>query len=165
MISALTIFGLSDMTARYASYEEFAEIIRHRFSQPRQTLKELFSRLVFNILSGNTDDHARNHAAFWDGEVLALTPAYDICPQGRAGNEASQAMKIIGGNNLSQLKLCREAAHQFLISEEEARHISDHIETSIRANWDDVCEQAQLSEVERRLLWGRQFLNPFSFEE
>jgi serine/threonine-protein kinase HipA len=38
------------------------------------------------ILCGNTDDHARNHAAFWDGTTLMLTPAYDICPQGRAGH-------------------------------------------------------------------------------
>ncbi len=165
MISALTMFGLSDMTARYASYEEFAEIIRHRFTEPKKTLEELFSRLVFNILSGNTDDHARNHAAFWDGEELTLTPAYDICPQGRAGNEASQAMKILGGNNLSQLKFCLEAAHHFLISQKDARSICEHIETIIRDYWDDVCEEAQLSEVDKRLLWGRQFLNPFSFEE
>lgn len=165
MISALTMFGLNDMTARYASYEEFAEIIRHRFTKPKKTLEELFTRLVFNILSGNTDDHARNHAAFWDGKELTLTPAYDICPQGRTGNEASQAMKILGGNNLSQLKLCREAAHHFLISEEGARDIIEHIEITIRKQWDDVCKEAQLSEVDRKLLWGRQFLNPFSFEE
>ncbi len=165
MVSALTMFGLSSMTARYASYEEFAEIIRHRFTEPKKTLKELFSRLVFNILSGNTDDHARNHAAFWNGEELALTPAYDICPQGRTGGKASQAMKIVGGTNLSQLKFCREAAHHFLISVEDARSIFAHIETIIRDYWDDVCEEAQLSEVDRKLLWGRQFLNPFSFEE
>jgi hypothetical protein len=24
---------------------------------------------------GNTDDHARNHAVFWDGQMLSLTPA------------------------------------------------------------------------------------------
>ncbi|MFK5952647.1 MAG: HipA domain-containing protein [Desulfobacterium sp.] len=89
MVSALTQFGLGDMMVRYASYETLSEIIRHRFTSPRHTLKELFSRLAFNILCGNTDDHARNHAAFWDGKALTLTPAYDICPQGRTGNEAS----------------------------------------------------------------------------
>lgn len=103
MVSALTLFELDEMMARYASYESLAEIIRHRFTNPSQTLKELFSRLVFNILSGNTDDHARNHAAFWDGDMLTLTPAYDICPQGRAGNEASQAMRISGTDNMSGL--------------------------------------------------------------
>jgi serine/threonine-protein kinase HipA len=165
MVSALTIFGLNDMTARYASYEDLAEIIRYRFTDPKRTLKELFSRLVYNILCGNTDDHARNHAAFWDGKELKLTPAYDICPQGRAGNEASQAMKISGGNNLSQLKLCLEVAHHFMLSQKEAKEIFGLIEAVIRENWNMACEEAQLSGIDRNLLWGRQFLNPFSFEE
>jgi serine/threonine-protein kinase HipA len=165
MVSALTMFGLNDMTARYASYEDLAEIIRYRFTEPKRTLNELFSRLVFNILCGNTDDHARNHAAFWDGKELTLTPAYDICPQGRTGNEASQAMKISGGNNLSQLKLCLEAAHHFMLSQEEAKKIFQQIESAIREHWDGVCAEAQLSEVDKNLLWGRQFLNPFSFDK
>src|SRR5690606_22413389 len=81
MVSALTIFELDEMMAAYASYETLAEIIRYRFTKPVETLKELFGRIVFNILCGNTDDHARNHAAFWDGKALTLTSAYDICPQ------------------------------------------------------------------------------------
>lgn len=165
MVSALTMFGLSDMTARYASYEDLAQIIRQRFFEPKAALKEMFSRLVFNILCGNTDDHARNHAAFWDGRELVLTPAYDICPQGRAGNEASQAMKILGDRNLSQLKLCLEVAHQFLLTEEEAKEIFQRIEITIRENWDTVCEEVELSKVDKNLLWQRQFLNPFSLHE
>lgn len=165
MISALTLFGLDDMMARYASYEEFAGIIRHRFSEPKKSTKELFSRLVFNILCGNTDDHARNHAAFWDGKTLSLTPAYDICPQGRAGNEASQAMLISGDNNLSRLKTCLSAAHSFLLAENEARDIFEHQISVIEDNWTSVCDEAELNEVDRNLLWGRQFLNPFSLEQ
>ncbi len=164
MISALTMFGLNDMTARYASYEDLAEIIRYRFVNPKDALREMFSRLVFNILCGNTDDHARNHAAFWDGHELMLTPAYDICPQGRAGNEASQAMRIVGDNNLSQLKLCMEVSHRFLLSEDDAKEVLMKIENVIRKCWKDVCEQAQLTDVDNKLLWGRQFLNQFSFE-
>lgn len=163
MISALTMFGLNDMTARYASYEDLAEIIRHRFSNPKDTLREMFGRLVFNILCGNTDDHARNHAAFWDGKELTLTPVYDICPQGRAGNEASQAMKISGYHNLSQLKLCLEVAHHFLLSQKDALEICEHSENVIRKYWDQVCEEAQLKDIDKNLLWSRQFLNPFSF--
>lgn len=165
MVSALTLFGLDDMMTRYASYETLAEIIRHRFTEPKATLREVFSRLVFNILCGNTDDHARNHAAFWDGTALTLTPAYDICPQGRSGNEASQAMLISGSNNLSQLKSCVEATHNFLLSGEEARAIFDAQKVVIQDNWKSVCDEAALSEVERRLFWGRQFLNRFSIED
>ena len=162
MVSALTLFELDEMMARYASYEILAEIIRHRFTAPDTTLKELFSRLVFNVLCGNTDDHARNHAAFWNGRELTLTPAYDICPQGRAGNEASQAMLISGNNNLSQLKTCLLAAKYFLLTEEQARGIFESIKQTIKQQWDKVCEDAELSEVDRRILWQRQFLNPFS---
>ena len=164
MVSALTLFGLDDMMARYASYETLAEIIRHRFTEPKNTLKELFSRLLFNILCGNTDDHARNHAAFWDGIQLSLTPAYDICPQGRAGKEAGQAMRIIGNNNFSQFKTCLSAAHNFLLSKDEAYGIFEHQKSVIEQNWQAVCDAAELSEVERNLFWRRQFLNPFSVE-
>ncbi|KAA9129587.1 type II toxin-antitoxin system HipA family toxin [Marinihelvus fidelis] len=165
MVSALTLLGLDDMMARYSSYETLAEIIRHRFTHPKKTLRELFSRLAFNILCGNTDDHARNHAAFWDGASLTLTPAYDICPQGRTGNEASQAMLISGHNNLSQLKSCLEAAHHFLLSEHEARAIFTHLSDTIESHWHAVCAEAQLSEVDKKLFWKRQFLNPFSTEQ
>jgi len=165
MVSALTMLGLADMTARYASYETLAEIIRRRFATPEQTLREMFSRLVFNVLCGNTDDHARNHAAFWDGETLTLTPAYDICPQGRAGNETSQAMLITGQNNLSQLKSCLGTAHNFLLSEADARAIFDRLAGVIEQHWDGACAEARLSEVEKKLLWRRQFLNPFSMEK
>lgn len=165
MVSALTLFALDDMMARYASYEALAEIVRYRFTDPKATLKALFSRLVFNILCGNTDDHARNHAAFWNGNALTLTPAYDICPQNRAGNEASQAMLIHGNNNLSQLKTCLGTAHNFLLSAEDARLIFEKQKEVIATNWDAVCDEARLSVIDRKLFLGRQFLNPYSIEE
>ena len=163
MVSALTMLGLDEMMARYASYADLADIIRHRFTDPRATLRELFARIVFNILSGNTDDHARNHAAFWNGEMLSLTPAYDICPQGRAGQEATQAMLITGDNRASRVATCLEAAHHFLLSQNEALQI---VETQLRClaeNWAAVCAEAELSEAERNFFWGRQFLNPYAF--
>ncbi|SDG87779.1 hypothetical protein [Pelagibacterium luteolum] len=32
------------------------------------------------------------------------------------------------------------------------------------SHYGDVCDEAGLSEVDRDLLWRRQFLNPFAFE-
>ena len=164
MVSALTLLGLDEMMARYASYATLAEMIRHRFTEPRDTLRELFSRLAFNILCGNTDDHARNHAAFWNGASLTLTPAYDICPQGPTGNEESQAMLISGDNRMSQLKSCLEAAHHFLLSNDDARAICARLIDTIENHWDAICEAAELSAVDKALFWRRQFLNPYSIE-
>ena len=164
MVSALTLFGLDEMMARYAGYEDLAEIIRHRFTSPKATLHELYGRLVFNILCGNTDDHARNHAGFWDGEHLTLTPAYDICPQSRTGNVASQAMLIVGDNRASTLATCFAAAPNFQLTENAAEDIIARQIDSIRGGWDDICEEAALTDVERNLFGQRIFLNDFVFE-
>lgn len=163
MVSALTILGLEEMQARYASYEDLAEQIRFRFAEPTSALHELFARLTFNILVGNVDDHARNHAAFWDGEQLRLTPAYDICPQGRAGEEASQAMLIVGHHRESQLAACLGAASHFHLAPGKAIDIVGHQLETVGEHWSRVCAEAQVGEVDRRLFWGRQFLNPFAF--
>ena len=162
MVSALAMQGLDGIRGRYASYEDMAQTVRERFEEPGRTLRELFSRLVFNILCGNTDDHGRNHAAFWNGRSLALTPAYDICPYARAGNEASQSMRILGTDNRSQLAVCLKAAPNFLLSAEEANAIFDHQIGVIEGNWDAVCDEAGLGVLERGQLWGRQFLNQWS---
>lgn len=164
MVSALTLLELDEMMARYASYEILAETIRARFTQPDQTLQELFGRIVFNILCGNTDDHARNHAAFWDGTHLTLTPAYDICPQSRAGNIASQAMLIHGDNNMSQLSVCLAAATSFKLNANEAQEIVDRQIKLIKQNWNQVCDEAKLTKLERQMFWERQFMNPYVFE-
>jgi serine/threonine-protein kinase HipA len=163
-VSALSLLALDEMMARYASYETLAEIIRTRFRNAPEALSELFSRIVFNILVGNTDDHARNHAALWDGEMLIMTPAYDICPQTRHGQIATQAMLITGNDRSSRLLTCLAAAPQFLLSEEESVEIIVNQLTCIRKNWSIVCDEAMLSEVDRNILWGNQILNPYAFE-
>lgn len=123
-VSALTILGLDEWGARYASYEALADQVRERFTKPKATLRELFSRLTFNVLVGNTDGHARNHAAFWDGAELTLTPAYDVCSLPRTGGEASQAMAIgRDGYRLSQVAACVARASTYLLAESEAREI------------------------------------------
>jgi serine/threonine-protein kinase HipA len=163
MVSALTMLELDEMQARYASYQDLAETIRFRFTEPTATLHELFARLTLNILVGNGDDHARNHAAFWDGTQLSLTPAYDICPQARAGEEASQAMLIIGQRRSSQIATCLAAASDFHLATKQAIAIvSQQLET-IGAHWLPLCDEADLGQVDRTLFWGRQFLNPFAF--
>ena len=164
MVSSLTLFGLDERMAAYASYETLADIVRARFTAPADTLQELFSRMTFNILVGNTDDHARNHAAFWDGNNLALTPAYDICPQPRTGYEASQGMRIHGRERRSQLSLCVAASHKFRLSEESALGIIRRQIATIAENWESLCNEARLGDADRRLLWRRQFLNDLAFE-
>ncbi|OJS98248.1 type II toxin-antitoxin system HipA family toxin [Marinobacter nauticus] len=165
MLSALTLFQLDEMYARYASYEELTDLIRQKFRNPTQTLQELYRRMVFNILCGNTDDHARNHAAFYDGNALELTPAYDICPQNRSTGIASQAMALVDGQNQSTLALCKKAAHKFNLSDVQANEDIESLQETIRTYWDQACEEAKMTELEKKFFWKRQFLNPSIYEE
>lgn len=144
-------------------------VVGHEERIPRQSKQQtvsdlFFARIVFNILIGNTDDHARNHAAFWDEQMLSLTPAYDICPQPRHGRIASQAMLITGDDRSSRIATCLAAAPQFLLSEKDAVAIIEKLVECIERNWPAVCDEASLSEVDRNLLWRNQIMNPSILE-
>jgi len=165
VVSVLTILGVGELGGRYASYADLAQTVRARFTEPRATLRELFGRITLNILVSNTDDHAKNHAAFWDGSMLTLTPAFDVTPQRRSGGETAQAMAIgEDGWKMSQVVGCIDRAATYLLEREDAREIVESQIATIKAEWGDACEAAGMSEVERREAWGRQFLNPYALE-
>lgn len=163
MLSALTILGVHELEARYSSYPALADAIRKGpWDEIPQTLRELFTRLVFNVCIGNTDDHLRNHAAFWDGQRLRLTPAFDLTPQPRSGQTANQAIALTRtGERHSQLWLCRKAAIEFQLSAKEADQIIEHVISTIQSNWKDAVDHAELSAKEAQSLMGREFLNPY----
>jgi len=151
MVSALTILGLDGLTgARYGSYIHLADQIRARFRDPIPTLAELFRRVVFNVCVSNSDDHARNHSAFWDGEWLTLTPAYDIAPGLRSGDTSAQAMALTrDGRRASRLALCRESAGDYLLDPDQANRIIDEVVTGIQTHFDEVAELARLTGSDR----------------
>ena len=70
-------------------YPELAQLIRRRGITARDRhvgqMRELFRRMVFNILVDNTDDHEKNHALLvTDANQYELSPAYDVLPSGQA---------------------------------------------------------------------------------
>lgn len=167
IVSALTILELPEEHGRHATYPALADAIRKRFTQPKATLRELFGRLVFSVLVANTDDHARNHAAFWDGVALTLTPAYDISPQMRPGQAAAQAMSITrDGARASKLAVVRRAAEDvFNLKPTQAQEIIDAQVETIREQWTEAAEECQLTGADRQLLWERLILNPGVFHD
>ena len=70
-------------------YPELAQLLRRRAPVEEGTAKaymrELFRRMVFNILMDNTDDHEKNHVLLMDdAQHLHLAPAFDVLPTGQA---------------------------------------------------------------------------------
>ncbi len=164
LVSALTILGETPMTGHYSSYPRLADEIRARFTDPRETLHELFRRIVFNVVVGDTDDHARNHAAFWDGSELKLTPAYDICTQPRSGGGGTQALAISrSGDKRSRLHVCEAAADAFHLAPREARDVVEHTVAVVEDGWAAAADAVGLSEIDRNRLLKGAVLNPSIF--
>ncbi len=70
-------------------YPELAQLLRRRGivagGVSVAQMRELFRRMVFNILLDNTDDHEKNHAVLVnDAQQYGLTPAFDVLPSGQA---------------------------------------------------------------------------------
>lgn len=166
VVSALTVLGLNTFPGgRYASYSDLADKVRQMFDRPDATLRELFSRIAFNMLCGNTDDHGRNHAALISESGLQISPAFDVCPQARTGSEAYQAMAYDrDGQRVSRLAPLIEAAEIYRLDTDEAELIIEAQIQTVRDSWVEVCDAARLTSEQRRLFLGGQFLNPYLFE-
>lgn len=70
-------------------YPELAQLLRRKGVAQGERyvadMRELFRRMVFNILMDNTDDHEKNHALIVTGrQQYELSPAYDVLPAGQA---------------------------------------------------------------------------------
>ena len=160
VVSGLTMLGFDALLgARYGSYPEMLDVLRD-WAAPQDIGRRLFERVVFNVAIGNNDDHARNHAAFWDGQSLELTPAFDLTPQVRSTDTSAQAMAIgRDGSRASQFSVCVAAAADYGLSRPEAREIVDRIVSTIEEHWRDAADSTGMSEADRRLLWKRSILN------
>ena len=65
------------------SYERCAKVIARHSSQPKLDMTELFMRLVFSFVVGNSDMHLKNFSLIETHEasgVYVLSPAYDLLP-------------------------------------------------------------------------------------
>lgn len=164
MVSGLTILGLAEHEARYASYPLLATQLRKRSKTAAKDVKELFRRMCFNILVGNTDDHARNHAAFWDGTYINLTPAYDIDPRPRMAHEANQAMSVFEESHQSQLSLAIKSAPVFGVSEFQARAIIEMQVEAIKDRFPELAKDVDLSEQDCVQILERAMLRDYAFE-
>lgn len=92
-LSAYTLMG-GNKAKSFRYYEDFsyprlAELC-HRVSRlPSEDCQELFSRMLFNALCANKDDHLKNHGFLMTKMPhYCLSPAYDLVPGAGAGEHA-----------------------------------------------------------------------------
>ncbi|MBK8064980.1 MAG: type II toxin-antitoxin system HipA family toxin [Betaproteobacteria bacterium] len=106
----------------------------------REEQRELWRRLVFNVLIGNTDDHPRNHGLLRHAHGWRLSPAFDLVPHAGAARMA-QAMPFWldegrpSGTASAQglLAHCDRFGYAF----EEARDALGEMARQVRDAWRD----------------------------
>ncbi len=82
MVSANALLNVSDLQyLNDVSYDRIAAIGK-QIGRSTTLAQELFTRMLFNVAIGNTDDHTRNHAFLKQTTSghYELSPAYDIVP-------------------------------------------------------------------------------------
>lgn len=129
-LSAMSALGL-DESSDAGSYSEIAHFLaRHAADQARDR-RELFRRMLFNVLCGNRDDHLKNHALLRDGGATwRLSPAFDIVPQ--PDFEAVQAIGVGKLGSLPTIANCLSNAGDFDVGADEAKSIVDRMIETLR---------------------------------
>lgn len=132
--SAMTLLGKKDGEDG-ASYLDIADFIRSNGACPDKDLKELWTRIVFNMAVSNTDDHLRNHGFILGKEGWKLSPLYDVNPS-IYGDTLSLA--VDQDDNSIDFNLAIEAAEYYNLDKEEAKKLLLKVVDTVNENWKDT---------------------------
>lgn len=130
-LSAKTLLGQAGET-EIGSYPAFADELRRWSDQPTIDCQELFGRMLFNIATGNRDDHAKNHGVLHRaGNSYRLAPAFDLVPMPQVGLNSRQAMIVGLRGQESTLSNALSAAGHFMLDREHARAIARRVADTV----------------------------------
>lgn len=141
--SAMTLLGYRDGADHHegVSYLDLSALIQQRCGNINENLKELWKRIVFNIMVRNTDDHLRNHGFLLYPEGWGLSPAYDM---NAVSTGTGLTLNISENDNSLSLELALEVAQHFRIKPKEASAIMDDMKKNI-STWWKIAAQYKLS--------------------
>lgn len=163
VVSGLTMLDQPEHWVPTGSYPDLLDVLLQKSATAHGVGEQVFLRAAFNVAIGNTDDHLRNHAAFWDGGHLELAPAYDLSPVMRTGESAAQALGLNrDGDRTSSLEILIKAAAEYRLDRNTARAIANKVIDTIESKWLDAADFANISKVDREMMWRKLFLNPGS---
>lgn len=142
-LSAMSMLGARDHETH--SYLEIADALRQFGVQPDADSKELWRRIVFNVLVSNTDDHLRNHGFLYvSGQGWRLAPAYDLNPVPVEVKPRVLSTGITFDSAEASLDLTFDVADEFGLTMGEAQQIAREV-GEVVSHWDQEATQMGLS--------------------
>lgn len=120
MVSALSVIGCHESESRNASYWNISDKIKELapHGSVGNDQRELFGRMVFNVLVSNDDDHLRNHAFLWNDvpKGWALSPLYDVVPRASHAYERTLHLSVGTSGRLATLDNALSGCDRFGLS-------------------------------------------------
>ncbi|RXZ38724.1 type II toxin-antitoxin system HipA family toxin [Oxalobacteraceae bacterium CAVE-383] len=155
--SAMTLTGHADggngagITASgRASYLDIARVLIDHGAQTAADLRECWSRIVFNMLISNADDHLRNHGFILaPGKGWRLSEAYGFNP---APQSQALRLNVDESDNAMDLELARSVAHYFRLDAASADEIIERSRAVVR-QWPKIATRLGIPLKERE--WMR----------
>lgn len=140
--SAMSLLGLDDGAGNDTGngYLDIVDFILQGCIDVKQNLRELYRRVAFNVLFGNTDDHFRNHGFLLTPKGWTLSPAYDINP----GAKSYQCLLIDGYTEQSDINVLLAASDNYMLERHEATEIIEEVRAAIK-DWQQVATRLQIS--------------------
>lgn len=87
-------------------------------------VEKLFRQMVFNVIIGNKDDHAKNFSFIYQNNQWKLSPAYDLLPSDGFNNNHTST---INGKGKPTIDDCLDVARQSSLTLKKARRIIDEV--------------------------------------
>lgn len=140
--SALTLLGLNDgdNASTGCGYTDIVDFIVRCGCDVKNNLEELYRRVAFNIIVGNSDDHFRNHGFILTQKGWELSPAYDINPT----LYEEHSLLINRETNKSDLDILLKSAGEYMLSADVAARIIAEVKTSMKT-WRGEAAKLKLS--------------------
>jgi serine/threonine-protein kinase HipA len=90
--------------------------------------EKMFRQMVFNVLIGNRDDHARNFSFIYTNSTWKLAPAYDLLPSEGFGG---QHTTTVNGKGNPDINDCMEVAREVGFPHRRAKEILEQVQAGI----------------------------------
>jgi len=137
--SAMTLTGQQDGddASTGASYLQIARVLIDHGAHTDADLLELWSRIAFNLLVSNSDDHLRNHGFILvPGKGWRLSDVYDMNPVAESNG---LKLNISEADNAMDLDLARSVAPYFRVTTKRADELIERSRAVVK-QWPRIAD-------------------------
>lgn len=132
------------------AYTEIVDVMQQRGARPLDDARQLWRRLVFNLLITNTDDHLQNLGFLYDGDRRwRLAPAFDVNPMPGKLRESKTWLTEDTGP-IDSIDMLLDACGYFSLTREQALVVTGEVFDAVQG-WRRIGQSTEIGMTAREL--------------